>query len=289
MKAPVPTRPGASGSIVARAGLLTRRSPNTFGSTDTFRLSTLQQVLGGRWKPLHYWYSKFLFTDVGVACGVSGACYVKNGWCMTIILMYLSTTAYSFRPDPAFPADNPLTPLGGLLNVSVLRLTDGHVSAVSSQPFNLSVGAGSTQWFCVDGSLWPCAGYDLTLSNASCKPDASNCVLLLDVIDFGSGTSVVSSHELLSPPSSLALPPASVTVTSVEACGGSGACVSLAASAPALYVVLTTQAQGHFSDNAFIMRGGPLVVNFTFFGPQDVAFLSSTLRVEHAQMYTGPA
>jgi hypothetical protein len=30
------------------------------------------QVVGGRWKPIHYWMRKSLFTDVLIACGVDG-------------------------------------------------------------------------------------------------------------------------------------------------------------------------------------------------------------------------
>ena len=31
------------------------------------------QVLGGRWKPLHYWYKALLFADVIATCGARGA------------------------------------------------------------------------------------------------------------------------------------------------------------------------------------------------------------------------
>merc|ERR1712213_199965 len=36
------------------------------------------QVVGGRWKPLHYWYRASLYVDVTAACGESGRCYVRN-------------------------------------------------------------------------------------------------------------------------------------------------------------------------------------------------------------------
>jgi hypothetical protein len=36
------------------------------------------QVLGGRWKPLHNLLASTLFTDVFIACGAEGQCYVKN-------------------------------------------------------------------------------------------------------------------------------------------------------------------------------------------------------------------
>ena len=57
----------------------------------------------------------------------------------------------------------------------------------------------------------------------------------------------------------------------------------------ALYVVLTTELQGRFSDNAFEVRpGAPVVVEFIPFGtystqsgPQLASALSGKLRVEH--------
>merc|ERR1712151_385605 len=35
------------------------------------------QVIGGRWKPLQYWYRKSLFTDIVSTCGQDGWCYVR--------------------------------------------------------------------------------------------------------------------------------------------------------------------------------------------------------------------
>jgi hypothetical protein len=36
------------------------------------------QVQGGRWKPLQYFYERYLFRDVLVACSSDGRCLVKN-------------------------------------------------------------------------------------------------------------------------------------------------------------------------------------------------------------------
>ena len=36
------------------------------------------QVIGGRWKPLHYWLKDSTFVDVMVACGSGGTCFFKN-------------------------------------------------------------------------------------------------------------------------------------------------------------------------------------------------------------------
>merc|ERR1719265_1162287 len=36
------------------------------------------QVIGGRWKPLQYWYRGSLFTDVMATCGKGGQFYIRN-------------------------------------------------------------------------------------------------------------------------------------------------------------------------------------------------------------------
>ena len=36
------------------------------------------QVIGGRWKPLHYLLKSSIFADVMCACGNYGQCYIKN-------------------------------------------------------------------------------------------------------------------------------------------------------------------------------------------------------------------
>ena len=36
------------------------------------------QVLGGRWKPLQYFYKRSIYADVMATCGGDGTCFVKN-------------------------------------------------------------------------------------------------------------------------------------------------------------------------------------------------------------------
>lgn len=62
--------------------------------------------------------------------------------------------------------------------------------------------------------------------------------------------------------------------------------ITLTTDATALYVVLTTSAQGRFSDSMLtIMPGTPKIVTFVSWdGPLNntgIAFMKSTLRVEH--------
>jgi len=64
--------------------------------------------------------------------------------------------------------------------------------------------------------------------------------------------------------------------------------VTLQSDTFAVFVTLTTRAQGRFSDNTFLMFPGKKQIQFLWFGNPDVATLKSTLRLEHVQMYVSP-
>jgi len=79
--------------LVLKSDIETRRSTNEFGAliwqlgenwptggwgSVEYGSDVQGQVLGGRWKPLHYWLKNSIFTDVTAACGRGGACYVRN-------------------------------------------------------------------------------------------------------------------------------------------------------------------------------------------------------------------
>ena len=105
------------------------------------------------------------------------------------------------------------------------------------------------------------------------------------------------------PPKHMVLAPANVTWSLGQASAdGSHVTISLTSNATALYVVLTTAAQGRFSDNAFLLEssgagagtgagagaGGAAATKEVDFLPWDgpltevtLALLRSTLRVEH--------
>ena len=99
-----------------------------------------------------------------------------------------------------------------------------------------------------------------------------------------SGAADASLNEiLLTPPAALALPPAAVTATVAQAANADGTVdVTLKANATALYVTLTTAAQGRFTDNAFaVTAAAAQVVQFVPFDGFDKGELERTLRVEH--------
>ena len=112
---------------------------------------------------------------------------------------------------------------------------------------------------------------------------------------------------LLMPPKDItALPPSSGLEVAVGSCiqpdgaeDDAAVEITVTAQVPvALYVVLTTEAPGRFSDNAFFMRppvgGGkahPQELLFYPFGDstcKDLDLLKSTIRVEDMAMYQNP-
>ena len=99
-----------------------------------------------------------------------------------------------------------------------------------------------------------------------------------------SGAADASLNEiLLAPPAALALPPAAVSATVAKTANADGTVdVTLKANATALYVTLTTAAQGRFTDNAFaVTAAAAQVVQFVPFDGFDKGELERTLRVEH--------
>lgn len=78
------------------------------------------QVEGGRWKPLHYWYRKSLFTKVFATCSAS-QCMVKN--------------------------DHFLPLQGATLTVSQVSLATGAASPLLTAPVSTPAGPGSALYF----------------------------------------------------------------------------------------------------------------------------------------------
>ena len=88
----VPTPPSTGGSGL-KSDIETRRGKNEIGmlvwqfneiwptggwGSIEYGTPVSGQVLGGRWKPLHYFYKRSLYADVMATCGAGGWCYVKN-------------------------------------------------------------------------------------------------------------------------------------------------------------------------------------------------------------------
>lgn len=151
-----------------KSNIETRRSTNQFGiiiwqlneiwptggwGSLEYGTAVPGQVFGGRWKPLHYLLKASLFTDVTLACGSGGQCYIKN--------------------------DSPL-PFAGSVSISAVNLLTGSTSVVLRKTVSLEAGAGTTQWFIIDSGSLPAT--ETVLDTAITTPDGtvvSHNVILL--------------------------------------------------------------------------------------------------------------
>jgi beta-mannosidase len=205
------------------------------------------QVVGGRWKPLHYFYRRSLLADVMAACGAAGAnnCYIKND-------------AAGERFD-------------GTVVVRALAFATGAVRTLATVDVALAEGAGTSARFTVDLSTVDAATHLLLIS---CHTAAAPHVPLS------------LNEELLAPPGDLHLPSATVGAAVADQANRDGTVnVTVRSSSTALYVTLTTRAHGHFSDNAFAMPPGERQLTFVPLDTPDPRGLAASLRVEHLQPY----
>ena len=102
----------------------------------------------------------------------------------------------------------------------------------------------------------------------------------------GAGEVVNDNWMPMVEPKNMALPKASVGFAVADTANPDGSVdVTVTSDKFALYVTLTTLAQGRFSDNAFCMVGGSLKVQFIPVQGFELAELKSSLRVEHAAAY----
>jgi hypothetical protein len=184
-----------------------------WGSLEYGNTALEGQVLGGRWKPLHYWYKALLFADVMATCGARGVCYVRN--------------------DGAGAFD-------GTVTVTCVSLADGSSAFVVAEPVTLASHVGESRFFTVDTTR--CVPEQSVLVVTATGTART--------LDGGTRSIATTDFVLLAPPKSLELKPALVTIRSVEA-AGSVARITLQASAVGAYITLTTLAQGRFSENAF--------------------------------------
>lgn len=230
------------------------------------------QVLGGRWKPLHHLLESHLYRPVIGVCGADGSCYVRS--------------------------DDAMTPFTGTLTVSTIAFGSSKETQVLSVPLSLPRGGGAFQYECLGGGspfnlTTPCPAPASVLAGVPecASGGAAACALMVRVVDGGSGSVVDENFQLLAPPFQLSLPQANVSVSvdpnaTPRAFDGAFPVV-LSSDAFALYVVLTTGAQGRFEENFFPLPG-PTASKVVYFIPLpgfDPAELADSIRVEHVTYY----
>ena len=178
------------------------------------------QVLGGRWKPLHYMLESCLFKDVFVACGREGQCYVRN--------------------------DGPVA-VNGTVMLRVLDVRSGAVRPIGAESVKVMVGAGPAAfvWMCAGTglSVSPCTEWSVLLQNAGCDIGSSSSCLLDIHVQSDDGRMLASNPSLLAPAwsylSSLSTQPAVLaSVQSPAPPTGAAISITITCKAPAMYTPL---------------------------------------------------
>ena len=163
-------------------------------------------------------------------------------------------------------------PFAGMVEVAAVEFASGKSTVVKSLSVTMPAGAGVIQWFTLD------------------KTVEGTAEMLMVTVSDEAGVQTTNPVAFATP-ATMKLPKASVSAkaiaTAQEEDERSLGAVEVVVTADqfALYVTLTTLAQGRFEDNAFVMLPGKKVVKFFPFAGFVMSELVASLRVEHAAAY----
>jgi hypothetical protein len=203
--------------------------------------------------------------------------------------------------------DSPIA-FEGSVAVEFVEFAGAASIALATIPVRVPAGGGAMQFFCPtgkkavdDGSTLSCPTFEeLFAATPACAQGGSACIMHVTVTASATAAEAAAAATTartlsdatlpLAVPGTFVLPQATITATlsggaiSIDG-DASGVAVAISveskSSGLALYVWLSTLAQGRFSDNGFMMKPGKITITFLPFGPLDAALLASSLRVEH--------
>jgi len=241
------------------------------------------QVMGGRWKPLMYILKRSLFREIYSTCGVGGKCYCKN---------------------------DSITLFNGYVLVELWNLDTEVVTVLKKEWITLFPGVGAIGTY-VYALLFILEGFQH--SNNKCNLcsksflyqdyfsidtswDNKTSILVISVFDVNHNELMGQNVLLWSLPKKLKglkKNMDAVYIQSVTVDNTGKAEITLFARNTALFIVMTTQAQGRFDDNAFSMKSNSFktVTFIPMINVQDrsriidLELLRGTLRIEHMGMY----
>jgi hypothetical protein len=203
------------------------------------------QVVGGRWTPIMYLLKSALYHDVFASCGL------------------MSSNAYA-----CFCRNDGIKPFHGTLLIESLNLSTGLASTITNRQLNVTdIGAFLRpvylpQYDFFSHRLKTCPAEMFQLPNGPPNDDEAFVVSLVGV----GGDVLIDKYVVLgNAPKSLSGLSSNVTITvlSIEAGEMGDAVIALQSDGVALYVVLTTLAEGNFDDNAFLLEPtGPPKVRY---------------------------
>lgn len=205
------------------------------------------QVLGGRWKPLHYFYKSSIFTDVSATCGKGGVCYVRN-----------DGAGVGFK---------------GTVLVTSVDIASGASTTLASVPLDMAPGPAEIMWFNISSHGEVDGTTHFLMADVRCD---ENVVVSHNVLLQAPPKSMTALPQN-----------SGLSFTVADKANADGSInIRVGAKVPvALYVTLTTGSHGRFSDNAFEVLAGSKTVQFIPFGALDRAGLVKTLRVEDLAMH----
>lgn len=214
------------------------------------------------------WYKKTIFADVMATCGTVGP--DANSTDSMLALADGSVNSFAAGASCYVKNDSPM-PFKGTVEVSSVSLATGKATSKKKLALNMPAGAGVMQWFDVPGAI-----------------DGTTEMLIVVVTD-SDGTVTSNNPVPFALPKDMKLKKTDVKVTVAateqQLAPGAPVEVTLTSDALALYVTLTTLAQGRFEDNAFVMMPGTKTVKFFPFEGFELAELNSSIRVEHTATY----
>ena len=209
------------------------------------------QVTGGRWKPLHHFLASSAFSPTTAALCANGSVYVRN--------------------------DVP-KPFAGRLIVATVELAKQAAGrTLLNKTIALPAGAGQLLWVPAEAALAACSD--------------GSCALLVKVLD-ANGETVSENLQTAVVPHKLQLPQHATVSFTIhdEPAAAKGVDITVKASSAAMWVALTSGADGYFSPNWFSLgHGEERAVRFIPFAgivsPATRALLHKTTRVEHLGEY----
>eukprot|EP00039_Didymoeca_costata_P021562 m.2498 g.2498 ORF g.2498 m.2498 type:complete len:975 (-) comp2531_c0_seq1:113-3037(-) len=217
---------------------------------------TSGQVRGGRWKPLHYFYKQSLMTDVMATCGAPAK---QRG--QKIVPNITQCFVSNHRPSRMFNGTVTLT--------SYEHFGDGTGKVIFEKQMSLAEGPGPVEWFNVST-----INGNKTATISTVKDEEGN---------------VISEHMIqLVRPNSICVPAANVSFKIADKPNADGTVdITVVSDKVALWVTLTTYAQGRFSDNAFFLPATTKTIQYIPMSSavNDFDVLKQSLRIEDFSMY----
>eukprot|EP01043_Picozoa_sp_COSAG02_P067660 COSAG02_NODE_10953_length_1825_cov_1.475666_2_plen_395_part_00 len=181
-------------------------------------------------------------------------------------------------------------------NISAFRLANSEPTDWWQKPSIAAFPGPSAPTTCAVPKQKACTSWSLMSqwNNVKCDKAGSNCVAELVVTNRETASTVSTNVQLFVPPKLMQLPLHTVSVeVGAQSVPTNEVELTVCATGPgtSLYVVLTTLAEGRFSENAFLLEGGSMnqkrvsFLSWKPLGDEIVSLLKSSLRVEHLAEY----